>query len=954
MMEADLETILLLMTVIVAAIVFLAVLVVRNKRRHSIRAGKIKAMDQYLIGGMLAGTEFSLRSSGDITLFVDRFAALKQLLALEREADRNFYKLIAQYHVVDHFRGRIGSRLKFRRIEAAVYLGVIGDEDCRRILEQALQREPDASVRLYLINSLVDIAHPDSIGPIVDTIFAAPRWYQAKAQALVFVYGRDFFDYLSRFADTGHPAVKSMIVEFAAVTPLAELRPYLLAIAERNDEEPALVHRAVQGLAAISPADLDADRYLDHPDAGVRAVAIDSLAYDPSDATLYRLADMLAVSRKRRSAILALSRLLADRPRQINLLTAKFLRETDPVVKTGLAEVIGNRIEYLLLKLSGKDCGNCRDIVREVVLMGKISNIIGFLNKNKNIELENEILAIIKPAMAERPKLQREFRVYLNDRMLGKCGLTRPEAAAGKKAEEKDRKVIAILYGLIAAIVLLFPLLYVVRRHEILFTMPLFEQLKLYVIDFNYYLVYYSSAINGIYILILLVSFIGVYQQSRYWQLKKVTYLFKKGIMPSISIIAPAFNEEATIIESANSLMNLKYPDYELIIVNDGSKDNTIQTLIQYFNLEKVDVEVNEQLATKPIRGIYRNKSMPKLTVVDKENGGKADSLNTGINISSKEYFCGIDADSLLETDALLKLTSQVVDATVECPAMGGNIFPINGCRVDKGLLLDLHIPANPLARLQTIEYIRAFMAGRVGWAYLECLLIISGAFGLFKKDRIIEIGGYLTSSGKYHKDTVGEDMELVVRLSRHMLETKQKFKVNYAFNANCWTEVPESHAVLKRQRDRWHRGLIDILTFHRKIMGNPRYGKIGMIAFPYFFIFEMMGPLVEIQGYAMVVLATGLGLLNAKVALLLFISTILLGIVISLASLYLAEKETDYFSLNELAILIAYAIAENFGPRQIISLWRVTGYINSLKTPKGWGKMERKGFAGAAAPAGK
>jgi cellulose synthase/poly-beta-1,6-N-acetylglucosamine synthase-like glycosyltransferase len=444
-------------------------------------------------------------------------------------------------------------------------------------------------------------------------------------------------------------------------------------------------------------------------------------------------------------------------------------------------------------------------------------------------------------------------------------------------------------------------------------------------------------------------SFIGVIKQSRNWNLKKITFLFKKGIMPTISIIAPAFNEEETIIESANSLLNLKYPDYELIIVNDGSKDNTIQTLIKYFDLEKVDIIIDEKLKTMPIRGIYRNKSMPKLTVVDKENGGKADSLNTGINISSKDYFCGIDADSLLEADALLKLTSLIVDEEVECPAMGGNVFPSNGCSVDKGMITNLQIPKNTVARLQSIEYIRAFMAGRVGWAYIDCLLIISGAFGLFKKDRIIEIGGYLTSSGKYHKDTVGEDMELVVRLSRHMIEKKRKFKINYAFNANCWTEVPESYNVLKRQRDRWHRGLIDILTFHRKIIGNPKYGKIGMIAFPYFFIFEMMGPIIEIQGYCMVVLAAILGLLSVKIAMLLFIVTILMGILISLSSLLMAEKETDYFTVKELSILILYSLVENFGPRQLISFWRVSGYLNSLKKPKGWGEMKRKGFKKAS-----
>jgi len=446
--------------------------------------------------------------------------------------------------------------------------------------------------------------------------------------------------------------------------------------------------------------------------------------------------------------------------------------------------------------------------------------------------------------------------------------------------------------------------------------------------------------------MLLFFSFLCTLKQSKYWSLKKVTFLFKKRLLPPISIIAPAFNEEPTIIDSVNSLLNLKYPDYELIVVNDGSKDNTLEKLISYYALEKVDTVVEYKLKTMPVRGIYLNKSQPKLIVVDKENGGKADSLNTGINMSSKQYFCGIDADSLLETDSLLKLTSLIIDQEVECPALGGNVFPINGCSVERGMVSALKIPEDSLAIWQTIEYVRAFMAGRLGWAYIDSLLIISGAFGLFKKQRVIETGGYLTSSGKYHKDTVGEDMELVVRLSRYMIENKKKFKVNYSYNANCWTQVPESYKILKGQRDRWHRGLIDIMTFHKKIIGNPTYRRMGLIGFPYFFIFEMMGPLVEIQGYVMVVLAAIFGLLNAKIALLLFITTIFMGVLISISSILLLEIAEGYFTIKEVFVLIFYAIIENFGPRQWVSLWRVGGYINSLKKPKGWGKMERKSFA--------
>ena len=491
----------------------------------------------------------------------------------------------------------------------------------------------------------------------------------------------------------------------------------------------------------------------------------------------------------------------------------------------------------------------------------------------------------------------------------------------------------------------IFPCIYALRHFELLQTQGPRANLVQYVIDFNYYLAFYSLLINGIYLTLLLLSYANLRRQSVLWNIKNISMLFRQGMLPSISIIAPAFNEAKSIIASVNSLLNLKYPDYELIVVNDGSKDDTLITLIEYFELIRVDYLYEGSLATAPVRGIYKNPSFPKLIVVDKSNGGKADSLNAGINIAQGTYFCGIDADSLLETEALLRLASVTLDESMETPALGGNIFPINGCRVERGMLEEIALPQNHLARFQTVEYMRAFMAGRLGWQYLNCLLIISGAFGLFRRDRIIGVGGYLTAKGVYQKDTVGEDMELVVRISRLMREKRQKFVIGYAFNANCWTEVPEDFRSLRTQRFRWHRGLIDILYFHRRLFFRPIYGKTGLIAFPYFLIFEAIGPLVEIQGYLMVFCAAVLGILDAKLALLLFVTTILFGIIVSLTSLLIAQRDADYFRTGDLLRLILYAVIENFGLRQLISFWRVFALFNLLVSHESWGQIKRKGM---------
>ncbi len=255
-------------------------------------------------------------------------------------------------------------------------------------------------------------------------------------------------------------------------------------------------------------------------------------------------------------------------------------------------------------------------------------------------------------------------------------------------------------------------------------------------------------------------------------------------------------------------------------------------------SLKKTDIAIKESLKTRGIRALYKGKKYPELLLVDKINGGKADSLNCGINAAKGDYFVGIDSDSLLERDALLRIMGSFLDSDKEVVAAGGNIFPVNGCSVENGYISRIRLGKTPLVRFQTVEYIRSFMAGRVGWSEIA-LLIISGAFGVFKRNRVIDAHGYLTGSEVFEKDTVGEDMELVVRITRMLSEQGRDYDIKYIYNANCWTEVPESWKILTRQRDRWQRGLIDIMTYHFKMFFNKSYGPAGYIAFPYFFFFE-------------------------------------------------------------------------------------------------------------------
>jgi cellulose synthase/poly-beta-1,6-N-acetylglucosamine synthase-like glycosyltransferase len=407
-----------------------------------------------------------------------------------------------------------------------------------------------------------------------------------------------------------------------------------------------------------------------------------------------------------------------------------------------------------------------------------------------------------------------------------------------------------------------------------------------------------------------------------------------------ISIIAPAYNEEQGIVESVYSLMALEYPQHEVIVVNDGSGDRTLETLIAHFGLTHIPAQVEYEIACRPIRGVYRSAEYPMLVVVDKENGGKADALNAGINIAIFPLVCAIDADSVLEGGALLRVVRPFLEQPTEMIAVGGVIRIANGCRVAHGQVLEIGLPQNALAMFQSVEYLRAFLFGRSGWSALGALLLISGAFGIFKRQVVIDVGGY-------RHDTVGEDIELVVRMHHYLRERRVPYRIEFLPDPVCWTEAPESLRVLGRQRNRWHRGLIDTFKLHRTMVLNPRYGAIGLVAMPYAVLFELFGPVVELFGYLFVPVSYFLGFLNAPFMLLFILVAILFGSALSVASVLLDELSFRRFpKAAQLFRLIWYGFVENFGYRQLTVWWRAKAFVDYIRGNKAWGKMERKGFA--------
>ena len=410
---------------------------------------------------------------------------------------------------------------------------------------------------------------------------------------------------------------------------------------------------------------------------------------------------------------------------------------------------------------------------------------------------------------------------------------------------------------------------------------------------------------------------------------------------PSMSILAPAYNEGANIIENVRSLLSLHYNNLEVIIINDGSKDDSLEKLIHAYDMYKVDFFVNQQIKTKPVRGVYKshNPVYRKLIVVDKENGGKADALNVGVNIAHNDYFVCIDVDCVLEQDALLKLAKPFLEgATQRVIAAGGVVRIANSCIIEGGRLVKVNLPKQFLPRMQTLEYIRAFLLSRMAWTKLNGLLLISGAFGAFDREIVINCGGYNTN-------TVGEDMELVVRMRRYMEERDEPYKVAFIPDPLCWTEAPSTFKILGRQRNRWTRGTIETLRFHKVMLFNPRYGILGMLSYPYWLFFEFLAPIIEFFGTIGLIIYCFTYAINWS-AILIMVGVLCMGILYSIFAIMMEVLTyNQYKGRKDILRLVGVAILEPFLFHPFVVWSAIRGNIDLIRKRNSWGEMTRQGF---------
>ncbi|MGJ3237735.1 MAG: glycosyltransferase family 2 protein [Anaerolineae bacterium] len=456
---------------------------------------------------------------------------------------------------------------------------------------------------------------------------------------------------------------------------------------------------------------------------------------------------------------------------------------------------------------------------------------------------------------------------------------------------------------------------------------------------FQYTIVLYTLFVALIYALTIYLGVRAIIPYYTRLTRRSLESILQRDLYIPISILVPAYNEEQSIVASVRSFLTLHYPQFEVLVMVDGATDQTLNRLIEAYELYESAYPYHESVQTQPIKRLFRSTRYPNLIVGEKANGGKGDAMNAGLNLAKYPIVCAVDADSLLDVEALLRAARLFLEDE-EIVGVGATIRPLNGATIENGKIIELNLPDNWLARMQILEYSRAFVSGRSGWARMNALMIISGAFGLFRREMMLTLDGWSS-------ETITEDIELMIKIHRYHRDRNLPYRIDFIPEPLCWTEVPEDLTSLRKQRNRWHRGLFEVLWMHRDMAFNPRYGIIGMLAIPYYWLVEGLSPVIEMLGYIFILVAVYLGIIAVDVALSLAVFALLYGVMISQIAMGVESLLVyRYNKLSARLILTALSVLEFIGYRQILLFERFVATFQVQSKQGQWGKMRRTGFS--------
>lgn len=459
----------------------------------------------------------------------------------------------------------------------------------------------------------------------------------------------------------------------------------------------------------------------------------------------------------------------------------------------------------------------------------------------------------------------------------------------------------------------------------------------------NVIILTYFVVANSVYTILMVLSLYAVTVHSKLAARANYADIAGSPVTPPVSLIVPAFNEQKAIVSTVNCLLNLDYPEREIIVVDDGSTDGTAQCLIEYFRLQQMDLVYRETIKSKRPYAFFHNPSIPELLLVVKENGGKSDALNVGINMARSPYFCTVDADSIIEREALLRLMAPILHSNANVVVSGGVVRIVNGCVVQEGQVTEVKLPKTWIERCQVVEYIRTFLFGRPAWNFLDANFITSGAFCMLNRELVIKVGGF-------SHDTVTEDIDIIASLHTFLRKQKWDYRMVFTTDPVCWTECPKSMRMLGRQRRRWQLGLIQTVIKHDKMILNPRHRLLGMISMPFHAYVEAIGSVVEALGLIVLPLSFLTGAMPWSLFFMMMVLAVGYGTLLSMGSVLLADATVRrYPKYSDLLTLVLYAMLENFGYRQITTFYRAQGALSFFFGKRKWELVEHEGMEAEA-----
>lgn len=459
---------------------------------------------------------------------------------------------------------------------------------------------------------------------------------------------------------------------------------------------------------------------------------------------------------------------------------------------------------------------------------------------------------------------------------------------------------------------------------------------------YGYFVFFYSLALMISYVFLVVMAY-SYSSRYRMWTLEYIRQMVETSpYTPGVSIVAPAYNEEVTIVDNVHSLLAQKYPKFEVVIVNDGSKDKTLEKLIEEFELVEVPYDYVEHIHCKPFKRMFKSTNLMynKLVVVDKENGGtKADAVNGGLNVARYPYFINTDVDCILAKDAIYQCIFPVL-LDHDIIAVSGTMSMSNGFSIENGEIVEFKTSNNPIAVFQDLEYKRSFLVGKMGWSNINAMPNVSGGYGLFDTQVVIAAGGY-------GYDSFAEDMDMLYRMIAYCCDFDRPYRVVQIPHTCCWTEGPGNIRQLYRQRTRWGRGLIQLMHKHCRMLLNPHYRRLGLITLPYTFLFEFMAPIIEAVGFCLFIYLAFTGGVNWDTFWIVFFAVYLFSLMISQFIIFYDyllggsyTKSRSYWKL-----LIA-GILEPFVYHPMVTFSSLVGYFKYITNQKAtWVSMKRTGL---------